>query len=144
MNAAPDPNTATVTDPRAIVQPLIEGCRSSAQSYWDSARRAHSEELRGVLEQRAEQCDEAARKLRLELARATGTAPAGADGDIGLLDDCERIEMQTRSRYADALGAKLPAELHAVLHRQMDGMERHRAQFRELRARLSAGGGGAA
>ena len=130
----------TVVDPHAIVQPLIDGCRSSAQSYWQSARRAHSEELRAVLDERAEQCAEAARKLDMELARASGEPAPHSQGDIGLLEECERIEMQTRSRYADALGAKLPSELHAVLHKQMDGMERHRAQFQELRARLAADG----
>lgn len=118
---------------------LMEGCNSNAQALRSAGRQAKSEELRKLLDRRAEECAEAANKLRLELGRAGGHPPKG-DGrsDLEILEECEQSEDRTKERYEQALSTELPGPIKEVIEKQHDGVLRNHAQIKALRDRMRA------
>lgn len=124
---------------KATLSELMESCNSNAQALRSAGRQAKSEELRKLLERRAEECAEAANKLRLELERAGGHPPKGhGRSDLEILEQCEQSEDRTKARYEQALGSDLPGPIKEVVEKQHEGVLRNHRQIKEMRDRMKA------
>lgn len=124
---------------KATLNALMESCNSNAQALRSASRQARSDELRKLLERRAEECAEAANKLRLELERSGGHSPSGQGrSDLEILEQCERSEDRTKERYEQALGSELPGSIRDVIEKQHEGVLRNHRQIREIRDRMKA------
>lgn len=122
---------------------LIEGCNANAAGFRRAARKASTDELRTLLESRADQCEQAANKLQLEVERAGGQPAAGAAGgrtDLQLLEQCEQSDDDNKRRYEKALQQPLPEPIMEVVRKQHDAMDEHHREIREQRDRLRAAG----
>jgi len=121
----------------ATLSELIEGCNSNAQALRTAGRQAKSEDLRELLDRRAEECAEAANKLRLELERAGGHPPNGQGrSDLQILEQCEQSEDRTKESYEKALSRALPEPIKEVVRKQHEGVLRNHGQIKALRDRM--------
>jgi hypothetical protein len=126
-------------DVKTILGRLMESCNSNAQALRTAAQRARSGEVRKLLERRAEECAEAASKLRLELERAGGRPPdGGGRSDLEILEECEEGEDRVKARFEEALSHPLPEPVKEVLQAQHEGVLRNHQQIREMRERIQA------
>ncbi|MBA3588430.1 DUF2383 domain-containing protein [Methylibium sp.] len=122
---------------RATLSELIEGCNSNAQALRSAGQQAKSQELRKLLERRAEECAEAANKLRLELDRTDGHPPTGEGrSDLEILEQCEHSENRTKKNYENALSRELPEPIKEVVRKQHEGVLRNHGQIKALRDRM--------
>jgi uncharacterized protein (TIGR02284 family) len=58
--------------------------------------------------------------------------------DEGILEECERGEELALRQYADAIATPLPADVHAMVQRHLEGVSRTHDQIRRLRDELPA------
>lgn len=122
---------------------LIEGCNGNAEGFRRVARRISSPDVKAVLERRADECEQAANKLQLEVERAGGQSTAGgagAHGDAELLAQCEQSDDDNKRRYERALRQPLPDAVMEVVRKQHAAMDEHHREVRALRDRLRAAG----
>jgi len=140
-----------------VLNTLIEVSKDGEYGFATCADYARSPALRTLLRRRADDCREAARELQIAVQRHGGRAEvdgsvAGAlhrgwvaarsrlSGyrDEAILEECERGEDLALRHYADAITNPLPADVHALVQRQLQGVTRTHDQIRRLRDELPA------
>ena len=136
-----------------VLNDLIETCKDGEYGFRTCSERASAASLKQTFQQRAQECASAASELQ-NLVRQYGGTPedsgtaAGAvhrgwvrvrdavtgSDDQAVLDECERGEDSALARYRAAMKEDaLPADVRAVVQRQMDGVQRNHDQVKALR-----------
>lgn len=135
-----------------VLNDLLENARDGEYGFDTCAGQVESASLRQLFATRADGCRRAADEL-IELIRRYGGDPAsggtvagalhrgwvqlkggvGADGELSILESCERGEDSGVARYRDALSQSLPTEVRAVVQAQAEGAKRNHDQVRDLR-----------
>ena len=147
-------NHEAITDEGVVdvLNELLENCRDGAYGFTACAEHAVSVETRELFMKRAADCSQAADEL-VTLIRARAGEPAdggtaagalhrgwielkgtvGADGELSILESCERGEDSGLARYRKALKHALPEDVRSVVQRQADGAQRNHDLIRDLR-----------
>lgn len=141
-----------------VLTTLVETSRDGEYGFRLCAEYARAAALRALLQRYAEDCRQAALDLQTVIERHGGVADvsgsvagalhrgwvaarnrlSGYDDD-GLVEECERGEDLALRQYADAIANPLPADVHALVQRQLEGVTRHHDHIRRLRDELHAG-----
>lgn len=135
-----------------VLNTLIEVSKDGEFGFATCAEYARSPALRTLLQRRADDCSQAARELQQAVQRHGGIpevdgAVTGAlhrgwvaarsrlSGyrDEAILEECERGEDLALRQYADAITNPLPADVHAMVQRHLEGVSRTHDQIRRLR-----------
>jgi uncharacterized protein (TIGR02284 family) len=121
----------------AVLKPLIAACKDSENGYRAAKEHVADKKLKDVFEAEARQRGQFANELQAEVRRLgdpsekKGTfAGAVHRGWIGLksafkgdaravLAECERGERSTVTRYEEALAQEMPAEVRALVEKQL-------------------------
>ena len=143
--------TETVT----ILNKLIETCKDGEEGYRTAARSMANSDLKVLFTSYAEQRAQFAAELQAEVRRL-GADPeksgslaaalhrgwtnlksivAGAE-EAAIIAECERGEDTAQKSYQEALGQSLPADVHAIVSRQLASIKEahHRVHALEMAA----------
>ena len=132
---------------------LLETCRDGEYGFRECAEHTTSENIRVVMDRRAEDCHAAAMELEALIKQMGGTADEGGSvsgamhrgwvsvkgtlsgyNDKAMLDECERGEDVALARYRKALKQNdLPAMAQTLVERQAQGVQRNHDQIKALR-----------
>ncbi len=151
---------STATDRSDVVDvlnDLIETCKDGEYGFRECAEHAKSAEIKSTLSARATDCASGAAELQRLVASYGGEAETGGTAagamhrgwvsvrsaltskdDLAVLEEAERGEDAALKKYRDAAGKNLPADVQAVVRRQLDGTQRNHDQIKMLRDRLKA------
>ncbi|OZI59613.1 PA2169 family four-helix-bundle protein [Bordetella genomosp. 11] len=140
-----------------LLNDLTETCKNGEKGFQVAAEDTKDPELRGLLQNRAQDCAAGAAELQAIVARLggkpeTGGSVAGAvhrgwvhlkaavtgRSDAAILEECERGEDVAKQDYTNALREPLPEDIRAVVQRQYEGVLRNHDQIRALRDRYRA------
>jgi uncharacterized protein (TIGR02284 family) len=135
-----------------VLNDLIENAKDGQYGFMKCAERVKSLQLRETLNKRANDCQQAVAELQSLVVQYGGEPAehgtvAGAlhrgwvtlkdavtlDSDHAVLEECERGEDTALARYRKALKADLPADVRAVISRQMAGAQANHDQVKLLR-----------
>ena len=136
---------------------LIETSKDGEYGFGACAEHIRAGDLRALLLRRAAECAQASRELQSQVI-ALGAEPdrhgtaAGAAHrgwvslrsvlsrytDLAMLEECERGEDKALARYRSALKNDLPLPVRSLIERQLEGVQAHHDQIREIRDRLRA------
>jgi uncharacterized protein (TIGR02284 family) len=141
-----------------LLNDLIETCKDGEYGFSTCAKHASSPEIRQIFSERATDCRDAARELQ-SLVKTESAAPDTSGSALGamhrgwvtvlgtvagnsdkrMLEEAERGEDSAVGAYRKALReTDLPANVRAVLERQMAGVQRNHDQVKALRDRAKA------
>ena len=135
-----------------VINDLIENAKDGQYGFAKCAERVKSLELRQTLQRRADGCASAVTELQ-SLVLQYGGEPADSgtvlgalhrgwvsvkdaltpDSDHSVLEEAERGEDAALGRYRKALKADLPADVRAVITRQMAGAQQNHDEVKRLR-----------
>ncbi len=137
---------------RSTLNDLIETCKDSQRGFHDAAEKLQDAHTRTFFLKCSLERAEFAGELQAEVTRiggepATTGSTAGAihRGWIGLkaalsnpddhavLEEAERGEDSAVKSYRDALAKDMPADINAIVRRQLDHIQRTHNIVRELR-----------
>jgi len=140
-----------------VLNDLLESCRDGEQGFRASAEHADAGELKSLFVRRASDCAAAAAELEQAVRNYGGTPADGGtvtgalhrswvavkaamsiNDDKAVLEECERGEDAAVARYRKALEHALPADVRALVQRQMAGAQRNHDEVRDLRDRYRA------
>jgi uncharacterized protein (TIGR02284 family) len=140
-----------------VLNTLIEVTKDGEYGFAACAEYARSPALRALLQRRADDCGQAARELQEAVQRHGGIPEVNAAvasalhrgwvaahsrlagyRDEAILEECERGEDLALRQYADAITNPLPADVHAMVQRHLEGVSRTHDQIRRLRDELPA------
>jgi uncharacterized protein (TIGR02284 family) len=147
-------DTADIID---TLNDLLEVSRDGEYGFRTSAEHAKSPGLRTVFNQRAAECNSAARELEAMVRQLGGKADSGGTTggalhrgwvkvrsaltgytDEALLEECERGEDVALARYRKAVEEPLPETVRSMVAAQLMGVQRNHDQMRALRDRARA------
>lgn len=131
---------------------LIEVGKDGELSCSSGALDIRDPQLRDILTDAAQTCRASVQELQ-QLVRSLGGQPRERgsvngtlhrgwmgirhlitpDDDDVVLEMCEREEDAARREYQSTLQQDLPAEIRAVVQRQYDGIQKHRARIHAMR-----------
>jgi uncharacterized protein (TIGR02284 family) len=150
-------HTDTTTDTIDTLNDLLEVSRDGEYGFRTCAEHAKSAGLRTVFNQRAEECQGAARELEAMVTQLGGKADSGGTAggalhrgwvkvrsaltgytDEALLEECERGEDVALARYRKAVEQPLPETVRSMVAAQLMGVQRNHDQMRTLRDRARA------
>lgn len=137
----------------SVLNDLIETCKDGEYGFDTCAQHAASANIQQQFSQRAGECRQAAQELRGLVLQyhgspddggsATGALHRGWVAVIGtvagasdkrMLEEAERGEDAALGRYRKALKEDgLPADVRAVIERQMAGVQRNHDQIKAMR-----------
>jgi uncharacterized protein (TIGR02284 family) len=140
-----------------LLNNLIETCKNGEKGFLASAEDTKDPELRGLFQNRANDCAAGASELQAIVARLGGKPETGGSvsgavhrgwvhlkaavtgrSDAAILEECERGEDVAKHEYTEALREPLPEDIRAVVQKQYEGVLRNHDQIRELRDRFRA------
>ncbi len=138
---------------------LLETSRNGEYGFRTSAEHVKAQDIKTLLNRRADDCRDAARELESLIGRSGGKADEGGTvagalhrgwvsvksvltghSDEAILNECERGEDTAVAQYRKALKQDLPASVRAVVERQAQGAQRNHDQVKALRDALRAAG----
>ena len=137
-----------------VLQDLVECCKDSEYGFETSAKRSSGVDVQPVLLQRAQDYRAAGEELNRLIVDCGGKAEhsgsaLGAmhrgwvavqatlgDNDKAVLEGCERGQDNALARYRKALEKPLPANVRAVVERQLQLVQECHAQMKMLRDRV--------
>ena len=147
----------TNDDTLEILNNLIETSKDGEYGFRTSAENIESSEIKQLFLRRAEECRQAAADLQtLAVQRGGDPEDSGSAGgalhrgwvsvkgtltghsDSAILEETERGEDAALASYRKAMAADLPADVRAVVERQMRGVQSNHDQVRALRDRARA------
>jgi uncharacterized protein (TIGR02284 family) len=150
--------TAAPADVQVTLGELLASTCDAEQGFREAAARARTPELAALFEGLRQYCADGVAELQSHLERLGGTAAPGgtvagaaqrawlqirglfgAASDETILGECERGEADMLGHYREALQRNLPGELHALVQRQFEVMQRHHDHLRRLREGTGAG-----
>jgi uncharacterized protein (TIGR02284 family) len=136
---------------------LIENCKDGEYGFRACADNVKSEQLKALLQRRADGCRQAAQELQSRVMRLggspdTGGSASGAahrgwvnlrgtlslDDERAVLAECERGEDIAVARYRAALDKELPLDIEQLVRRQYEGALRNHDEIKALRDGLEA------
>lgn len=139
-----------------VLNDLLESARDGEYGFRDSAERAQSVQLQGILQRHSLECASAAAELEHEIRRLDGEPSVGGtvagalhrgwvsvktalsnNDDKAVLEECERGEDAAVARYRKALKSILPTDVQALVERQLQGAQRNHDEVRALRDSFS-------
>ena len=141
-----------------VLNDLIETCHDGQYGFNASAEHVKSNELRLLFTQRAADCQRGAEELQALVTEYGGQPDVGGSAtgavhrgwvsvrgslagytDQAMLEECERGEDAALARYRKALRDEdLPANVRAVVERQLQGVQRNHDQIKALRDRMQS------
>ncbi|MDB5892697.1 MAG: hypothetical protein JWQ88_228 [Rhodoferax sp.] len=136
-----------------VLDDLLETCRDGEYGFREVAEHTKTPALKTTFLQRAGECQKAGAELQSLIVRFGGDASEGGSAsgalhrgwvsvrgtisalsDQAMLDECERGEDAALARYRKAVKQEgLPADVRAVIERQMQGVQRNHDQIKALR-----------
>ena len=135
-----------------VLNDLIETCHDGQYGFSSSAEHVKSNDLRLLFTQRAADCQRAAEELQGLVVEYGGKPDDGGSAsgavhrgwvsvkgtlagysDKAMLEECERGEDAAVARYRKALKEELPANVRALVERQLMGAQRNHDQVKALR-----------
>jgi uncharacterized protein (TIGR02284 family) len=135
-----------------VLDDLLKTSRDGELGFKEAAQHTKTTSLGQVFAQRAQECANAAADIRAHIVRLGGEVhdggsasgalhrgwvsvrgSVGALSDLAMLEECERGEDAAMGRYRKALKQNLPAEVRALVERQMQGVQRNHDQIKQLR-----------
>ena len=150
--------SAAPADVQATLGELLASASDAEQAFREAAARARAPELATLFGRLRQHCAGRAAELQSHLERLGGTAAPGgtvagaaqrawlqirglfgAASDETMLGECERGEADMLGHYREALRRNLPREVHALVQRQFEVMQRHHDHLRRLREGPGAG-----
>jgi uncharacterized protein (TIGR02284 family) len=151
MDSAEAPKSDSVDASASTLNPLIQTCRDGEQGFQVAAEGVDDPNLRHLFESYAQQRGEFAAELEQEVERL-GQKPAegghlaaalhrgwtsiraavtGRDEGV-IISECERGEEIAVRAYQDALNSPIPADLRALVERQLVKIKEAHDQVRSL------------
>jgi len=137
-----------------VLNDLIETCNDGAKGFAACAEQAKAPELKSVFSARAAECARAAEELQAQVLACGGKPDKGGSAsgaihrgwvkvrsaitpsdDHAVLEECERGEDVAVASYRKALEKELPPQIHSLVARQAEGVQRNHDQVRALRDR---------
>ncbi|KQP23005.1 PA2169 family four-helix-bundle protein [Pseudorhodoferax sp. Leaf267] len=131
---------------------LLKTARDGEKGFKESAEHTKTSTLAQTFLQRSRECARAAEELAAAITQlggkvndggsATGAlhrgwvslrGSVGALSDLAMLEECERGEDTALARYRKALKQDLPADIRAMVQRQLEGAQRNHDQIKQLR-----------
>jgi len=139
-------------DAIAVLNELIETSKDGEKGFQKAANDTTAAELRSMYSEGARRCAEGARELQ-DLVRQLGGDPDESGSvtgalhrgwinvkealsrrdDKAILDEVERGEDYAKEAYRKAVAANLPANVHAVVQRQYQGVLANHDKVKALR-----------
>ncbi len=135
-----------------VLNDLIENAKDGQYGFAKCAERVKAPHLKDSLQQRAVGCGQAAAELQALVTQYGGKPAdsgtvAGAlhrgwvsvkdaltgDSDHAVLEECERGEDAALARFRKALKTDMPADVRAVIERQMAGAQANHDHVKALR-----------
>ncbi len=136
----------------SVLNDLIETSKDGEKGFRECAEDLKSPQLKTTMVQRAQDCASAAAELQ-QLVRSLGGDPetsTSMSGDMhrrwvdlksmitgkddeAILNECERGEDVALKSYRKALEKDLPADVRAVVEKQLQGVQRNHDQVKALR-----------
>lgn len=136
---------------------LLEVCRNGEYGFRESAGHAKAQDVKTVLQRRADDCASGAAELQALITQKGGEPDEGGSvlgslhrgwvsvkgtlsgySDKAMLDECERGEDAALATYRKALKQNLPADVKAVVERQAQGVQRNHDQIKSMRDALKS------
>jgi uncharacterized protein (TIGR02284 family) len=149
--------SATYEQQVETLNDLLENARDGALGFREAAEHAKSADLKQLFKRRADTCTRAATELQEQLRRMGGKIEQGGTvtgavhrvwthirglfggaSDETMLSECERGEDASMARYRKALKANLPHDIHALVLRQFEEVQRNHDMIRSLRDQARA------
>lgn len=140
-----------------VLKDLVECSKDGEYGFRACAEQAKREDLKSTFLQRADDCRRAAQELNECLRNygasiedggsAMGAMHRGwvaikskltAYDDKAVLEEAERGEDNAKARYTKALQKNLPADVRALVERQLQGVQRNHDQVKLLRDQFRA------
>ncbi|MEO8653720.1 MAG: PA2169 family four-helix-bundle protein, partial [Ramlibacter sp.] len=151
MQSAGD-NSGDRDDLVDVLNDLIETCKDGEYGFKACADQAKRQDLKSMLQQRAEDCRSAAQELAQQVrnlggdVQDSGSAMGAVErgwvavrttlttyDDRAVLEECERGEDNALARYRKALKKPLPANIKLIVERQLQGVQRNHDQIKMTR-----------
>jgi uncharacterized protein (TIGR02284 family) len=136
---------------------LLENARDGELGFREAAEHTQTPSLSALFGRRAETCRQAAVELQDRIQRLGGKVDQGGSvtgaahrvwvhirglfggaSDETMLNECERGEDAAVARYRKALRQNLPSDIHAMVLRQFEGVQRNHDMIKSLRDRARA------
>ncbi len=136
----------------SILNNLIETCKDGQEGFKTCAEDIKNPELKALFTKHSQECAEAAGELQAEVIALGGTPEdsTSLSGDLhrrwvdvksiftgkdeeAVLNEAERGEDVALAAYRDALAEPLPANVHAIIERQQQGVQRNHDEIKALR-----------
>ncbi len=149
--------TADRSDVVDVLNDLIETCKDGEYGFRQCAEHAKMADMKSTLSARANDCASGAAELQRLVAAYGGQAETGGTAggamhrgwvsvrtaltskdDLAVLEEAERGEDAALKKYRDAASKNLPADVQAVVQKQLQGTQRNHDQIKMLRDRLKA------
>jgi uncharacterized protein (TIGR02284 family) len=141
----------------SVLNDLVETSKDGEKGFRKAAEDAHDSQLKTMFLTRAEDCARGARELQDAVQTLGGKPESGGSmsgalhrgwvdvksavtdrSDYAILVECEKGEDVAKKRYHDALEKDLPADVHAIVERQYQGVLQNHDRVRELRDQHAA------
>ena len=135
-----------------VLNDLLETTRDGEYGFRTCAEQVETSGAKQLFAARSNGCAQAAIELETLIAQYGGKADAGgtvagalhrgwvqlkgavgADGELSILESCERGEDSAIAQYRKALKQALPPDVRAVVERQAAGAQKNHDQIRDLR-----------
>ncbi len=138
-----------------VLNDLLETSRNGEYGFRTSAEHVKAQDLKTLLNRRADDCRDAAIELQSLIRQSGGKTDEGGTAagalhrgwvsvksvlsghsDVAILEECERGEDTAIGQYRKALKQELPPAIRAVVERQAQGAQRNHDQVKALRDAL--------
>ena len=140
-----------------VLNDLIEVSKDGEYGFTQCAEQAKSPDVKSTLSARARDCASGAAELQRLVASyggkpddsgsAVGALHRGwvsvrsaltSKDDLAVLQEAERGEDSALKKYREAAAKTLPADVHAVVQKQLKGVQANHDQIKALRDRVKA------
>lgn len=144
--------TMDKSDVVKLLNDLIETSKDGEYGFRECAEHAKSTQIKSALLSRANDCASGASELQRLVTTYGGKAETGGSAtgavhrgwvslrsaltskdDIAVLEEAERGEDSALKKYRDASAKNLPADVQAVVSRQLQGTQTNHDQIKMLR-----------
>lgn len=140
-----------------VLNDLIEVCKDGEYGFKECADHAKSPQIKSTLSARASDCASGAAELQRLVVTYGGEAETGGTAggalhrgwvsirsaltskdDVAVLEEAERGEDAALKKYRDASSKNLPADVQAVIRKQLQGTQANHDQIKALRDSVKA------
>lgn len=140
-----------------VLNDLIEVSKDGEYGFNECAEHAKSPQIKSTMAARARDCASGAAELQRLVASYGGTAETGGSvagamhrgwvsvksamtskDDVAVLEEAERGEDQALKKYREASSKNLPADVAAVVAKQLQGAQANHDQIKMLRDTVKA------